>query len=117
MITVTQNFTKKVKEIMEQEKKGPEFGIRVGVSSNGHGMMYVLDFDTQKQDDFVLDQDGVKVLVDPKSMEYLKGSEFDYVQTNFKEGFAIKNPNAKQGCGCGSGGCGCGQGGCGCGGH
>lgn len=102
MISVTQTAAKKVKLLLEKENKGPDFGLRVGVRAGGcSGYEYVLDFDTKQPDDFVVETEGVKVFVDPKSLLLLKGSTIDYVESLVQSGFKVENPNAKGSCGCG----------------
>ena len=56
---------------------------------------------TEKDDDLVFEQHGVKVVVDPKSLVYLDGIELDYVKEGLNEGFKYNNPNVKESCGCG----------------
>lgn len=102
MITITENAAKKVKELVEKEKKGPEYGLRVGVRGGGcSGMTYLLDLDTQKPDDSTLEEFGVKVFVDRKSLLYISGSQIDYQESLMGSGFKIENPNVKGSCGCG----------------
>ncbi len=102
MITITENAATKVKELLEKEKKGPEFGLRVGVQGGGcSGLMYVLDLDTQRADDSVLEEYGVRVFVDGKSLLYISGSQVDYEDGLMGSGFKVRNPNEKGSCGCG----------------
>lgn len=83
--------------------RGHGEGIRVGVRTSGcSGMAYVLEFVDQPNDeDQVFEFDGVKVLVDPKSMTYLDGTELDFVREGINEGFRFNNPNVSSECGCG----------------
>ena len=83
--------------------RGTGVGIRLGVPTSGcSGMAYVLEFaDPLEPDDLVFEDHGVKVIVDPKSMLYLEGTELDYTREGLNEGFKFRNPNVKDACGCG----------------
>lgn len=83
--------------------RGHGIGIRVGVKTTGcSGMAYVLEFvDKLEVGDSVFEDHGVKVVVDPKSLVYIDGTEMDYVKQGVNEGFEFKNPNARGECGCG----------------
>lgn len=83
--------------------RGKGLGIRLGVRTSGcSGMAYVLEFvDALGPDDQVFEDHGVKVIVDPKSLLYLDGTELDFGRDGLNEGFRFNNPNAKHGCGCG----------------
>ncbi len=84
-------------------KRGKGIGIRLGVKTSGcSGMAYKLEFaDAAEPDDVVFDSRGLKVLVDPKSLPYIDGTELDFVREGLKEGFKFNNPNSKDECGCG----------------
>lgn len=83
--------------------RGHGIGIRVGVKTTGcSGMAYVLEFvDKLEVGDQVFEEQGVKIIVDPKSLAYIDGTEMDFVKHGVNEGFEFKNPNAKGECGCG----------------
>ncbi len=83
--------------------RGQGLGVRLGVRTTGcSGMAYVLEFvDEIAEHDEVFESRGVKVVIDPKSMVYLNGTELDYVKEGLNEGFQFNNPNAKNECGCG----------------
>ena len=83
--------------------RGKGVGIRLGVRTSGcSGMAYVLEFaDALEADDLVFEDHGVKVIVDPKSLLYLDGTELDYTREGLNEGFKFRNPNVKDACGCG----------------
>lgn len=83
--------------------RGHGIGIRVGVKTTGcSGMAYVLEFvDKLEVGDQVFEEQGVKIVVDPKSLVYIDGTEMDFVKHGVNEGFEFKNPNAKGECGCG----------------
>jgi iron-sulfur cluster assembly protein len=100
-ITLTESAANHVLKFMEGRGKG--LGIRLGVRTSGcSGMAYVLEFaDESEADDVIIEDHGVKVLVDPKSMLYLDGTELDYTREGLNEGFKFNNPNVKDACGCG----------------
>ena len=83
--------------------RGHGLGIRVGVKTTGcSGMAYVLEFaDKVEVGDQVFEDNGVKIVVDPKSLAYIDGTEMDFVKEGINEGFEFRNPNAKGECGCG----------------
>jgi iron-sulfur cluster assembly protein len=84
-------------------KRGKGVGLRVGVRTTGcSGMAYKLEFaDTVLPEDHQFESHGVKVLVDPKSLQYIDGTELDYTREGLNEGFKFRNPNVKDECGCG----------------
>lgn len=83
--------------------RGKGIGIRLGVRTSGcSGMAYVLEFaDELQPEDQVFESEGVKVIVDAKSLLYLDGTELDYTREGLNEGFRFNNPNVKDACGCG----------------
>ncbi|MCR9106524.1 MAG: iron-sulfur cluster assembly protein IscA [Gammaproteobacteria bacterium] len=83
--------------------RGHGLGIRLGVTTSGcSGMAYVLEFvDEPNPEDTVVEDYGVKVFVDPKSMVYLDGTELDFVREGLNEGLQFRNPNVAAECGCG----------------
>ncbi len=103
LVSLTAKAVQMVKEAMAQENLTGH-GIRVGVVGGGcSGFQYSMDFENQPRDgDFVLEQDGVKLYVDPMSSMYLQGVTIDYVQGLQGAGFKFNNPNARNTCGCGS---------------
>jgi iron-sulfur cluster insertion protein len=104
MLTLTETAAKKISDLRLEEGK-PEWGLRIRLVGGGcSGMSYELGWeDTAGEDDDVVEAQGVKVYVDRRSAPYLAGSEIDYVDNNMLgAGFAIKNPNVKSSCGCGS---------------
>ncbi|KAB2970269.1 iron-sulfur cluster assembly protein IscA [Zoogloea sp.] len=84
-------------------KRGKGVGIRLGVRTSGcSGMAYKLEFaDEVTSDDVVFESHGLKVLIDPKSLPYMDGTELDFVREGLNEGFKFNNPNVKGECGCG----------------
>ncbi len=93
----------KVKETMAKEGK-PEGGLRVSVVGGGcSGFQYSLGFDAApREDDIIVEQGGVKLFVDPTSLQYVHGTMLDYVNGLHGAGFRFVNPNATRTCGCGS---------------
>lgn len=85
------------------KKRGKGIGIRLGVRTSGcSGMAYKLEFaDATEDDDIIFESHGLKVLIDPKSLPYLDGTELDFVREGLNEGFKFNNPNVKDECGCG----------------
>lgn len=100
-ITMTEQAANHVKRQLDQRGKG--VGIRVGVKTTGcSGMAYVLEFvDETDSDDIVYEYHGVQLVVDPKSLVYIDGTEMDFVKEGLNEGFEFKNPNTAGECGCG----------------
>ena len=104
MITLTDNGAKKVREFLAaQSAVADTAGLRVGVRGGGcSGFQYALAFDQAKEDDNVFEVDGVAVIVDKVSMQFVFGSEVDYVEGLQGAGFQVNNPNVVAACGCGS---------------
>jgi iron-sulfur cluster assembly protein len=100
-ITLTESAANRVQKFLTNRGKG--IGLRLGVKTSGcSGMAYVLEFvDELKPEDQVFESHGVKVIIDPKSMVYLDGTEVDFAREGLNEGFKFNNPNAKAACGCG----------------
>ena len=84
-------------------KRGKGFGVRLGVKTTGcSGLAYKLEYvDAAEPEDIVFENFGVKVLVDPKSIAYIDGTQLDYVREGLNEGFKFNNPNERDRCGCG----------------
>ena len=93
-----------VKKFMAEEELPEAGGLRVRVIPGGcSGFQYAMEIEeTPREDDSVLDMNGVKVFVDMFSAQYLDNVEIDYVSSVMGSGFTFKNPNASGGCGCGS---------------
>lgn len=100
-ISLTEAAAKHVRRSLEQRGKGE--GIRVGIRTTGcSGMAYVLEYaDELKPDDQVFESQGLKIIVDPNSLDYIDGTELDFVRTGINEGFKFNNPNVRGECGCG----------------
>jgi iron-sulfur cluster insertion protein len=102
-LVFTDNAATKVKQLIDEEGN-PELKLRVFVTGGGcSGFQYGFTFDEmQNEDDAVMEKNGVKLLIDPMSYQYLVGSEIDYQEGLEGAQFVIKNPSAKSTCGCGS---------------
>ena len=100
-ITLTESAARHVAGFLEKRGKG--VGVRLGVRTTGcSGLAYKLEFaDEIRPEDAAFESNGVKVLIDPKSLAYLAGTELDYVREGLNEGFKFNNPNEKDRCGCG----------------
>ena len=100
-VTLTEKAATHVTNYLARRGKG--VGIRLGVRTSGcSGMAYKLEFvDEQLPEDLVFESHGVRVVVDPKSLPYLEGTELDFVREGLNEGFKFNNPNVKDACGCG----------------
>ena len=103
MIQVTAQAVAKIRDILAEENN-PALKLRVFVQGGGcSGMQYGFTLDEQQnEDDWDLEIDGVKVLVDSMSGGYLQGAEIDYKEDQYGANFSIKNPSAQTTCGCGS---------------
>lgn len=102
-LVFTDNAAKKVKELIDEEGT-PDLKLRVFVSGGGcSGFQYGFTFeDTTNDDDTQVERDGVVLLIDPMSLQYLMGAEIDYQDSLQGSQFVIRNPNATTTCGCGS---------------
>jgi iron-sulfur cluster assembly protein len=100
-VTLTEKAASHVQSYMARRGKG--VGLRVGVRTSGcSGLAYKLEFaDAVNADDHAFESHGVKVVVDPKSLPYLEGTQLDYTREGLNEGFKFLNPNVKDECGCG----------------
>lgn len=102
-LVFTDNAANKVKSLLEEEND-PNLKLRAFISGGGcSGFQYGFTFDEeQNDDDFVFEKNGVKLLIDVNSMQYLSGAEIDYKEDETGEQFVIRNPKAQTTCGCGS---------------
>lgn len=100
-VTLTEKAAKQVRKHLSA--RGSGVGLRVAVKTSGcSGLAYSLEFvDEPAPEDQSFESYGVKVLVDPKSLAYLEGTELDFVREGMNEGFKFNNPNVKNECGCG----------------
>jgi iron-sulfur cluster assembly protein len=102
VIKLSDNAAKRIKEIM-QSANSSAIGVRVGVKTGGcAGMSYIMEYaENIKPNEEVIEDKGVKVLIDPKAIMYLLGTEMDYKKEKFSSQFIFKNPNETERCGCG----------------
>ena len=102
VIKLSDKAVSRIKEIMSQAQNST-IGVRVGVKSGGcAGMSYVMEYAEEvKPNEEVIEDKGVKVLIDPKAIMYLLGTEMDYKKEQFSSQFVFKNPNETERCGCG----------------
>ncbi|MBU3720039.1 MAG: iron-sulfur cluster assembly protein IscA [Burkholderiaceae bacterium] len=100
-VTLTSKAAEHVAQFIAKRGKG--LGVRLGVKTTGcSGLAYKLEFvDQPAAEDLTFESFGVKVLVDPKSLPYIDGTELDYTREGLNEGFKFNNPNVKSECGCG----------------
>ena len=100
-VTLTEKAATHVQNFVAKRGKG--VGLRIGVRTTGcSGFAYKLEFaDAVNPDDHQFESHGVKVLVDPKSLPFLEGTQLDYTREGLHEGFKFSNPNVKDECGCG----------------
>ena len=102
VITLSDNAANRIKEIMSSADN-KTIGVRVGVKSGGcAGLSYIMEYAKEiKPNEEIVEEKGVKVLIDPKAIMYLLGTEMDYKKEKFASQFIFKNPNETERCGCG----------------
>jgi len=100
-LTLTQTAAKHIQKSLDSRGKG--IGLRLGVKTTGcSGMAYVMEFvDTLDDQDQVFESKNIKLIIDPKSLIYIDGTELDFAREGLNEGFKFNNPNVKDECGCG----------------
>lgn len=100
-VTMTERAARHVADFISKRGKG--IGLRLGVRTTGcSGMAYKLEYaDAVNPDDQQFESHGVRILVDPKSLAYIDGTELDFVREGLNEGFRFNNPKEKNRCGCG----------------
>ena len=100
-ITLTEAAARHVSRYLQRRGKG--VGVRLGVKTTGcSGLAYKIEFaDEASPEDVIFEDQGVKILVDPKSLPYIDGTELDFVREGLNEGFRFNNPNERDRCGCG----------------
>ena len=100
-VTLTESAARHVARTLANRGKG--VGLRLGVRTSGcSGLAYKLEFaDELRPEDIAFESHGVTVIVDPKSLPYLDGTELDFAREGLNEGFKFNNPNVKDACGCG----------------
>ena len=102
MITITDSAAEKVQELIKEDQDA--IGLRIYVKGGGcSGYQYGMAFESKmSDDDTMIEKEDIKVIIDSQSAPLLNGAEVDYVDSLQGSGFAVKNPNAKSTCGCGS---------------
>ncbi|MDM8568068.1 iron-sulfur cluster assembly protein IscA [Thiotrichales bacterium HSG1] len=100
-VTITEKAAIHIQKSLANRGKG--IGLRVGVKTSGcSGMAYAIEFvDEIEEHDQVFESQGIKIIVDLKSLVYLDGTKLDFVREGLNEGFKFNNPNIKGECGCG----------------
>lgn len=102
-VSLTERAADQVRSIRKKEDLDEDLCLRVAVEGGGcSGLSYKLGFDHQSDEDEVIVSNGVKIIVDPKHLMYLKGISVDYPDGLDARGFTFDNPNASETCGCGS---------------
>ena len=102
IIAITDKALDQIKAISLAENADGNRGLRLAVTGGGcSGLSYKIEFSDKKEKDNVLDFSGIKILIDPKSVIYLKGIVLDFKDGLNGKGFSFDNPNAKNTCGCG----------------
>ncbi len=100
-IRLTSEAASEGKRLLTKEKEA-DLGLRLGVKGGGcSGLSYSLHFDRKRDNDHEFEFEGLKVLIDPKSLLYLNGTTLDYADSLQEKGFRFINPNASKTCGCG----------------
>ncbi|MGE5413833.1 MAG: HesB/IscA family protein [Syntrophomonadaceae bacterium] len=101
-IEISEKAAVRIRALLE-EKKTPGGGLRLGVKGGGcSGLSYFLDWAAEPSKfDQIVERDGARVFVDPKSAVFLAGTVIDWQQTLMQSGFVFRNPNVKSACGCG----------------
>lgn len=101
-ITLTDAAFDRIKILLDQRGK-PSLGIRIGIRTKGcSGLSYALEYaDDQNPLDEVVEIKGVTILIDPKAILFILGTEMDYLEEKMQSGFVFRNPNEKGRCGCG----------------
>lgn len=101
-LTITDNAAQHIRDLLSKREK-PSVGIKVGIRTRGcSGLSYTIEYaDEIGKYDEVVEDKGVTVLIDPKAVMFLLGTEMDFKDEKFKSGFVFTNPNEKGRCGCG----------------
>ena len=102
VIKLSDNAAERIRQIMS-EAESSTICVRVGVKSGGcAGMSYIMEYAKEiKPNEEVIEEKGVKVIIDPKAIIYLLGTEMDFKKEKFSSQFIFKNPNETERCGCG----------------
>lgn len=102
-VKITEGALVQLSRIMEEQKVGEDYGLRIGVKGGGcSGFTYILGFDVKKDKDEEFEIEGMKVFMEKSHGMYLMGMEIDWVDGLNNRGFSFNNPNASSSCGCGT---------------
>jgi iron-sulfur cluster insertion protein len=104
-ITMSEAFVDRISKVIAEEDNADSiFGLRAGLTGGGcNGMQYSFSFaELPEEGDVVIEDGAFKVVIDPISIEYMKGSTFDYKKSIEGEQVVVRNPNVQRSCGCGS---------------
>ena len=101
-LTITESAKQRVRDLMSQ-RETPAVGIRIGIKTKGcSGMSYTMEFADQASPfDEVVTIDEITLMIDPKAIMFILGTEMDYIEETLHSGFVFNNPNEKGRCGCG----------------
>ena len=101
-LTMTQAAVERIKILLDQRGK-PSAGIRIGIRTKGcSGMSYTFEYADEKNPyDELVEHEGIIVMIDPKAIMFILGTEMDFVEDKMQSGFVFTNPNEKGRCGCG----------------
>lgn len=101
-LTMTQAAVERIKVLLDQRGK-PSAGIRIGIRTKGcSGMSYTFEYADEKNPyDELVEHEGITVMIDPKAIMFILGTEMDFVEDKMQSGFVFTNPNEKGRCGCG----------------
>ena len=103
MINVTDSAVRQLRSLLAAQRKNSGKGLRVHIAKGGcSGLHYEMELDEKKNDDVVVERDGMQFFVDGESLSYLRGATLDYRDGLTGAGFYVVNPNASRTCGCGS---------------
>jgi iron-sulfur cluster assembly protein len=103
IMTLTDRATQRVRSLLAQNES-ENLGLRIGITNTGcNGLSYTMDFATdQKPDDAIVTTDDVTLLIDQSAVQYVAGTEMDWLEEGLQSRFTFENPNEKGRCGCGS---------------
>lgn len=102
VVSISDAALSRIHQLLDKRGK-PSAGVRVGVRTRGcSGLSYTIEYaDEVSKFDEVVEKDGIRLMIDPKAIMFLIGTEMDYVEEQLKSGFVFRNPNEKGRCGCG----------------
>jgi iron-sulfur cluster assembly protein len=102
ILTLTPKAIERIRYLVNQSSSQDNI-LRIGIEKGGcAGLTYSMDYVSEiKEGDEIVDQDDIRVVIDPKAILYLLGTEMDYVENKFSSGFKFNNPNEVSACGCG----------------